>query len=102
MGLAWLNTHSESSAGKKFLELSGNQRNSLFEPLGFKRKARPGEEDGRRFFALVREYTHSRHVCAEVLIASGELEESGELQRFPGLACMRLEPAAWGMIRRHS
>jgi hypothetical protein len=57
---------------------------------------------GCRFFALVREYTHSGHVCAEVLIASGELEESGELQRFAGLACMRLEPAAWGMIRRNS
>src|SRR5580692_13085194 len=28
MGLAWLNAHSESSAGKKFLDLSGEQQNS--------------------------------------------------------------------------
>jgi len=66
MGLAWLNAHSESSASKKFLELSGEQQNSLLEPLGFKSKARPGEEDGRKFFALVREYTVTGFYTSEI------------------------------------
>jgi gluconate 2-dehydrogenase gamma chain len=57
LGLAWLNAHSERTSGKKFIELSADQQNSLLEPLGFKEKARPGEEDGREFFALMREYT---------------------------------------------
>ena len=57
MGLAWLNAHSSRNTGKRFLDLSAEQQNSLLEPLGFKEKTRPGEEDGRRFFALIRKYT---------------------------------------------
>lgn len=56
-GLTWLNAHSEMNYGKKFLEIATEQQNSLLEPLAFKNKARPGEEDGRRFFSLIREYT---------------------------------------------
>ena len=66
MGLSWLNAHSERRVGKKFLELSGEQQNSLLEPLGFKSKARPGEEDGRKFFALVREYTVTGFYTSEI------------------------------------
>jgi gluconate 2-dehydrogenase gamma chain len=57
MGLTWLNAHSERNHDKIFLELSPEQQSSLLEPLGFKDKARPGEEDGREFFRLMREYT---------------------------------------------
>jgi gluconate 2-dehydrogenase gamma chain len=57
MGLGWLNAQSERSLGKKFMELTQGEQTSLLEPLGFKDKARPGEEDGRKFFALMREYT---------------------------------------------
>jgi gluconate 2-dehydrogenase gamma chain len=57
LGLGWLNAHSERSLGKKFLDLTLEQQNSQVEPLGFKDKARPGEEDGRRFFRLMRQYT---------------------------------------------
>jgi gluconate 2-dehydrogenase gamma chain len=56
-GLASLNAHSEQKMGKKFLELRLDEQNSLLEPLGFKDKARPGEEDGRAFFKMVRGYT---------------------------------------------
>lgn len=66
MGLTWLNAHSERTTGKKFLELAGEQQNSLLVPLGFKSKARPGEEDGRRFFALVREYTVTGFYTSEI------------------------------------
>jgi hypothetical protein len=57
LGLAWLNAHAERTLGKRFVELTAEQQNSLLQPLGFKDKARPGEEDGRKFFKLMREYT---------------------------------------------
>ncbi len=56
-GLTWLNAQAEQTSGKRFMELEPEQQTSLLEPLGFKDKARPGEEDGRRFFRLMREYT---------------------------------------------
>jgi hypothetical protein len=49
-GLTWLNAHAAQKDGKHFVELTPEQQNSLLEPLGFKEKARPGEEDGRRFY----------------------------------------------------
>jgi gluconate 2-dehydrogenase gamma chain len=57
MGLAWLNAHAEQTGGKRFVELTPAQQTSLLEPLGFKDKARPGEETGRHFFRMMREYT---------------------------------------------
>jgi len=65
-GLAWLNVHSERTMGKKFVDLVPEQQTSLLEPLGFKVKARPGEEDGRRFFALVREFTVTGFYTSEI------------------------------------
>ena len=66
MGLSWLSAHSEQRAGKKFLELSSEQQTFLLEPLGYKDKARPGEEDGRRFFSLMREYTVTGFYTSEI------------------------------------
>lgn len=66
MGLAWLNAHSERMLGKKFLEINSEQQNSLLEPLGFKAKARHGEEDGQRFFALMREFTVTGFYTSEI------------------------------------
>lgn len=65
-GLAWLNAHSEQADGKRFVELTPEQRTSLLEPLGFKDKARPGEETGRRFFAMMREYTVTGFYSSEI------------------------------------
>jgi len=48
------------------MELGAEQQNSLLLPLGFKDKARSGEEYGRRFFALVREYTITGYYTSEV------------------------------------
>jgi len=56
-GLTWLNAHSERMHGKLFLDLGAEHQIALLEPLGYKNRARPGEEDGRRFFLLMREYT---------------------------------------------
>ena len=66
MGLAWLNAYSEQTAGKRFVELSEEQQTSLLEPLGFKDKARPGEETGRQFFRMMREYTVTGFYTSEI------------------------------------
>ena len=66
MGLAWLNAHSERLVGKSFLEIGLDQQISLLEPLGFKGKARAGEEDGRRFFTLMREFTVTGFYTSEI------------------------------------
>jgi gluconate 2-dehydrogenase gamma chain len=66
MGLGWLNAHSERKYGSKFLELSVEQQNSLIEPLAYKDKSRPGEEDGRQFFKLIREYTVTGFYTSEL------------------------------------
>ncbi len=54
-GLAGLNAYSELTLGKSFAALSPDQQTSLLEPLAH--KARPGEEDSRRFFSAFREIT---------------------------------------------
>lgn len=65
-GLAWLNAHSEQSAGKRFVELTPEQQISLLEPLGFKDKGRPGAETGRQFFRLMREFTVTGFYTSEI------------------------------------
>lgn len=65
-GLTWLNAHSERTVEKRFIELTPEQQTSLLEPLGFKEKARPGEEDGRKFFKLIREYTVTGFYTSEI------------------------------------
>jgi gluconate 2-dehydrogenase gamma chain len=66
MGLAWLNARAELVNGKPFVELTGEQQNSLLEPLAFKDKAQPGEEDGRTFFVLMRNYTVTGFYTSEI------------------------------------
>lgn len=65
-GLTWLNAYAVQTAGKEFSELTPEQQASLLEPLGFKDKARPGQEAGRRFFSMVREYTVTGFYTSEI------------------------------------
>jgi hypothetical protein len=65
-GLAWLNAHSEDVNGKRFVQLTQEQQTSLLEPLGFKDKTRPGEETGRKFFRMMREYTVTGFYTSEI------------------------------------
>jgi gluconate 2-dehydrogenase gamma chain len=65
-GLTWLNVQAERINGMRFLDLMPEQQNSLLEPLGFKDKARPGEEDGVRFFRTMREYTVTGFYTSEI------------------------------------
>lgn len=66
MGLAWLNARSEQINGRPFLQLSSEQQNALLIPLAFKGKARPGDEDGRAFFKLMRNYTVTGYYTSQI------------------------------------
>src|SRR5579863_6557259 len=66
LGLSWLNAHSSRNYGKAFVALNTEQQINELTPLGFKDKARPGEEDGRKFFALMREYTATGFYTSEI------------------------------------
>jgi len=65
-GLTWLDAFAEESTGKRFMELPLEQQTSLLEPLGFKDKARPGQEAGQRFFSMMREYTVTGFYTTEI------------------------------------
>jgi len=65
-GLTWLNVQAERINGKQFLDLTPDQQSSLLEPLGFKDKALPGEEDGVWFFRTMREYTVTGFYTSEI------------------------------------
>lgn len=65
-GIIWLDAHSQASLGKPFAQLNADQQNALLEPLAYESKARVGEEDGRKFFALIREYTVTGFYTTEI------------------------------------
>lgn len=65
-GLAWLDAYAEQTSGKRFMELAADSQISLLEPLGFKEKMRPGQEAGRHFFSMMREYTVMGFYTSEV------------------------------------
>ena len=83
-GFRWLNAHSRKLAGQLFLALTSEEQVLLLEPLAYKKKFRPGEEVGRRFFNLMREYTIMGFYTSEVGLK--ELD-------FPGLRFYAESPA---------
>ena len=83
-GFRWLNAHSQKLAGQPFLALSSAEQVLLLEPLAYKKKFRPGEEAGRVFFNLMREYTIMGFYTSEVGLK--ELD-------FPGLRFYAESPA---------
>ena len=65
-GMSWLNAHSQKTLGKEFLMLNADQQRVLLEPLSYKKKVQTGEEPGRKFFSLVREYTVMGFYTSEI------------------------------------
>jgi gluconate 2-dehydrogenase gamma chain len=57
LGLGWLDAHSVRLHAKPFVELPANEQNEILRHLAYKKEFRDGEEDGRVFFELMREYT---------------------------------------------
>jgi gluconate 2-dehydrogenase gamma chain len=56
-GLGWLDAHSERLHSKTLIALEPAQQNEILRHLAYKKEFREGEEDGRVFFGLIREYT---------------------------------------------
>jgi hypothetical protein len=56
-GLTWLDAQAERDQGKTFRELAREQQSELLGHLAYRDRHRAGEEEGREFFRLVREYT---------------------------------------------
>jgi len=83
-GLRWLSARSQQSHGKTFMALNSEQQKGLLEPLAYKSKFRRGEERGREFFALVREYTVMGFYTSEIGLKQLD---------FPGLRFYAESPA---------
>jgi len=65
-GLRWIDAHSRATTGEPFLKLTPSQQSAMLESLAFRKKFRPGEEQGREFFALLREYTVMGFYTSEI------------------------------------
>jgi len=65
-GLTWLDAESDRMAGKRFIDLSQEQQSSLLEPLAYKSKIRPGSEEGRHFFRVVRDYVVTGYYTSQI------------------------------------
>ncbi len=57
LGLYWLEGHARLCYKKGFLECTPEQQSDILEHLAYKARYRPGEEEGRAFFELIRRYT---------------------------------------------
>jgi gluconate 2-dehydrogenase gamma chain len=56
-GVGWIDAHARYLFKKRFLELTPDQQTEILTHLAYKEHHRTGEEDGREFFQLIREYT---------------------------------------------
>ena len=56
-GLTWLDAHAGKLHGAPFRELDEVKQTGLLEPLAYNDRHRDGEDEGRAFFKLIREYT---------------------------------------------
>lgn len=56
-GLTWLDAQADRLHGKPFRELLPEEQSEILEHLAYKERFRPGEEEGRQFFKLIRRYT---------------------------------------------
>jgi gluconate 2-dehydrogenase gamma chain len=56
-GVGWIDAHARYLFGRRFLETTPEQQTEMLTHLAYKNRHRTGEEDGRNFFQLIREYT---------------------------------------------
>jgi gluconate 2-dehydrogenase subunit 3-like protein len=56
-GVSWIDAHARYLFRGRFLEITPEQQTGMLTHLAYKDRHRTGEEDGRDFFQLIREYT---------------------------------------------
>ncbi|MBO0720453.1 MAG: gluconate 2-dehydrogenase subunit 3 family protein [Blastocatellia bacterium] len=55
-GIKWIDSHARYKFGRRFREMKEEEQIELLSHLAYKDRFRAGEEDGREFFRLMREY----------------------------------------------
>ncbi|HEY6293874.1 MAG TPA: gluconate 2-dehydrogenase subunit 3 family protein [Terriglobia bacterium] len=55
-GLTWLDAHAQQLYGETFRALTPDRQTEILQHLAYKDRYREGEDEGREFFKLVREY----------------------------------------------
>ena len=83
-GLGWLNQRGRQTWGKAFVMLHPDQQTTLLESLAYRKKFRPDDEEGQKFFNFVRDYTVMGFYTSEIGLK--ELD-------FPGLKFYAESPA---------
>jgi gluconate 2-dehydrogenase gamma chain len=56
-GIGWIDAHARYLFRRRFLEITPEEQTGMLTHLAYKDQYRVGEEDGREFFRLIREYT---------------------------------------------
>lgn len=56
-GLVWLDARARKAHGRPFRDLAPAEQEDVLGGLAYRARYRPGEEEGRAFFKLFREYT---------------------------------------------
>ncbi len=56
-GLSWLDAHAKRLHDAPFRSLTAADQTEVLKHLAYRDQFRPGEEEGREFFKLIREYT---------------------------------------------
>ncbi len=56
-GLAWMDAHARKLHNRPVAELKADELTAILGPLAYKAKYRDGEEEGRAFFGLMRQFT---------------------------------------------
>jgi hypothetical protein len=65
-GLAWLEDRAQGTHKRAFTALAPPAQQEILDALAFKDRHRPGDEAGRAFFSLVREYTVMGYYTSEM------------------------------------
>jgi gluconate 2-dehydrogenase gamma chain len=82
-GLTWLDAHAGRSSGGTFRALEAPPQEELLGRLAYKDRHRPGEEEGRAFFKLLRDYTLMGFYTSKVGLQ--QLEYPGLRSHYPSL-----------------
>lgn len=78
-GLTWIDQRSRSLFGKRFIDCLEHEQSTLLKHLAYRKHFRPGEEEGRSFFPLLRQYTVNSYYASRIGL---------EALDYPGLQTM--------------
>jgi gluconate 2-dehydrogenase gamma chain len=83
-GLKWLDQFAHSSANSEFVLLETARQEALLSQLAYQKQNQPGQEEGQKFFKLIRRYTVMGYYTSRVGLK--ELD-------YPGLKLYASSPA---------